>query len=684
VKKSAVSRRMKICSKPDLERDKNLSTDYIIGIDTGGTYTDAVVIDRASQRILASAKSLTTKGDLAVGVGLAMREAVSLPGEAIDAQAVKLVSISTTLATNAVVEGHGGAAAAVLIGFDDRMAERTGIASAFPDMPILRIEGGHDHNGLAVKPLDVNALRRGLDALAGKVTSIAIASTFAVRNNQHEMAARDVVAETLSLPVTLSSELSSALDAPRRALTAVLNARLIGHSSKLIAAVKRAMAELRIVCPLMIMKGDGALALADSIEKRPIETILSGPAASLMGAKWLSGMDDFIVSDMGGTTTDVGILEKGRPLVAPLGAEVGGWRTMVKAIDIKTIGLGGDSEVSIGTNGRIEVGPQRAVPLSLLASRAAQTIALLEADLADTEGASLHGRFLVLPFGKAPDAAVQGLNGRELEIHKQLTDVPLPLRRVATSTAAQRAIASLRRKGLVQLCAFTPSDAAHALQLQDNWSTEAAQLSAQLLYRFRYMRKASADELRTFCHEIWDTVVALSARIVLETALGEVAESRTLVDAVCAGRPLLGRARISIAPVLPIVAVGGPVRIYYHEVAERLGTDVVFTSYCDVANAVGAASALVLNRVTVTVEGNGQGLFRVHGGGHSEEFGSGSKALANAVELATRLAKNHAVESGAVAPRCEVSVSKTMMPEAQDDEGLLTATVIAEAAGRPA
>src|SRR6185312_6784021 len=159
-------------------------------------------------------------------------------------------------------------------------------------------------------------------------------------------------------------ELSSSLDAPRRALTAALNARLISRISLLIEAVGRAMASLNIVCPLMIVKGDGTLALAETVAKRPIETVLSGPAASLVGARWLSGLDDFIMSDMGGTTTDLGMLIAGRPKVTDKGAELGGWRTMVKAIEVKTIGLGGDSEITIGADGSLIVGPQRVIPVS--------------------------------------------------------------------------------------------------------------------------------------------------------------------------------------------------------------------------------------------------------------------------------------------------------------------------------
>ncbi len=386
---------------------------------------------------------------------------------------------------------------------------------------------------------------------------------------------------------------------------------------------------------------------------------------------------------MGGTTTDVGILENGRPLVAPQGAEVGGWRTMVKAIDVKTIGLGGDSEIAIGTDGKIEVGPQRAVPLSLLASRVPETIALLEADLAETEGASLHGRFLVLPFGKDDRPPPDGLSAREAEILAMVSDLPLPLRKVAVSSAAQRAIAALRRKGLIQLCGFTPSDAAHVLKLQSNWSAEAAVLGAKLLARFRTMNILDSVALDAFCREVWSAAVTKSARIIIDTALGPLGDCNSLVEAVCEGRPRVGRANVAISPAMPIVAVGGPVRVYYDEVAKRLGTQVVFAPFCDVANAVGAASALVTDRVVVSVEGDGNGLFRVHGDGQTEQFGSGRLALVRAEEFARALALSRASERGAFEPRVDISIERNLMPEARDDDGLLTAVVTAEAIGRP-
>lgn len=656
---------------------------YFIGVDTGGTYTDAAIIAARDHRVITSAKAITTKGDLAIGVSEAISKAVAGLPNGLQAENISLVSVSTTLATNAVVEGHGSSVGVILAGFDAQMAERTGIAKAFPGMPIEVIAGGHDHNGDEKEVLDKAGLEAALARIAEKCEAFAVASAFAVRNPTHEHLIREIITRRTGKPVTLSSELSSSLDAPRRALTAALNARLISRVSLLIEAVGRVMAALKIVCPLMIVKGDGTLALAETVATRPIETVLSGPAASLVGARWLSGLDEFIMSDMGGTTTDLGVLKDGRPRISEEGAEVGGWRTMVKAIDVRTIGLGGDSEVHFEGNGGLTIGPQRIVPVSLIAERFPEVLAMLDSDIADSEGGSMHGRFVIHPFGAPAALHAADLTAREREILGLVTDRPKPIRKVAVSSGAQRALAALRRKGLVQVAGFTPSDAAHVLGLQSNWSKPAAEKAALLLVRFREMRMPSADRVHGFCEEVWSDVVRLTGRVLLDTALGRKTGGDALLDAVCSGKGVIGLTNIGMRPTVPVVAVGGPVKIYYGEVAKRLSAEVVFPDFCDVANAVGAATGVVARSVVVTIEGDGSGLFRVHGPKGTEAFTSGAAALTAGEELARKAALAVVAEMGAARAEVKVSAIKSFLPDAVDDSGLLKADITAEAIGRP-
>lgn len=663
-------------------------TTYLIGVDTGGTYTDAAVLDAASQSVLASAKALTTRGDLAIGVSEAIERVLGeLPAGA--AARVRLVSVSTTLATNAVVEGHGSPVCVVLAGFDQTMVQRSGLTTAFPGLVVERIAGGHDHNGGEVTKLDMAALADIAERHKGAVEAFAVASQFAVRNPAHEHAARDFLIAQTGLPVTCSTELASALDAPRRALTAALNARLISRISLLVVAVEKAMLAFGIDAPLMITKGDGSLARASTVALRPIETVLSGPAASLVGAAKLSGLESFILSDMGGTTTDLGVYENGRPQVNEQGADVGGWRTMVQAIDVRTLGLGGDSEVTFDVKGVPTVGPRRAVPVSLAASRFPELIESLEANLSDPETSSMAGRFVMLPLGKSGAGAdAAGLNARERDMLGAITARPMPLARLPGGSSGQRALEGLARKGHVQMVSFTPSDAAHVLNLQDNWSREAAVLAAKLLVRFVLM-KAPGDELAgQICNAVWEETVRLTGRAVLETALGhhtiEPGGSGGLIDVVCRGLGQRSLARVQITPQVPVVAVGGPVKVYYPEVGVRLGCEMVFPHACEVANAVGAATGMIARTVSVEVNGNGSGVFRVHGPDDVTQLGNAGEAVKLASRLARAAAGAAVSEMGGGEATFEETVERVMLPDAVNDSGLLHAVVQVAARARPA
>ena len=196
--------------------------------------------------------------------------------------------------------------------------------------------GGHDVHGNATA-LDLGPLEQALPELADSVSAFAVCGYFATRNPAHELSVLEMIRQRTHLPVTASHQLSSKLGGPRRALTTLLNARLISLIDRLIEATQGFMAARNIAAPLMVVRGDGALVSAAFARERPIETILSGPAASLVGARHLTGLDDAVVSDIGGTTTDVAVLDKGRPRLDPEGATVGGFRTMVEAVGMRNI-----------------------------------------------------------------------------------------------------------------------------------------------------------------------------------------------------------------------------------------------------------------------------------------------------------------------------------------------------------
>src|SRR5450631_3313986 len=335
-----------------------------LGLDTGGTFTDAVLL-ADGRRVVASAKSLTTHWDLAIGIGHAIRAVQGEASPRMSGGDIDLVSVSTTLATNAVVEGRFSPVCTLLIGFDDAMVSRSGLQQH--GGALVRIGGGHGATGDEGAELDESAIERAVAEHASHVEAFAVAANFSVRNPAHELRARQIIRALSHKPVTCAHELTSKLDAPRRALTAALNARLTPQIRHLIEALSRVLTDESIDAPLMIVKGDGSLMKAQIALEYPVETILSGPAASVVGAGFLTGLEDFVVSDMGGTTTDVAVVSAGRPVIRAEGALVGAWRTMVEAVDVRTSGLGGDSEVTFDRQHRLCVGPRKAMPLSLLA-----------------------------------------------------------------------------------------------------------------------------------------------------------------------------------------------------------------------------------------------------------------------------------------------------------------------------
>jgi N-methylhydantoinase A/oxoprolinase/acetone carboxylase beta subunit len=338
-----------------------------LGLDTGGTFTDAVLL-ADGRELIASAKALTTPWNLAIGISEAIHSVLGrLP--AAERRAVSLVSVSTTLATNAVVENRFSPVCTLLIGFDDAMAERSGLQRRGTAGAVVRIQGGHTATGEEEDPLDEAAVERAVSEHGTKAEAFAVAAHFSVRNPLHELRARKIIRTLSPKPVTCAHELSSKLDAPRRALTAALNARLTPQIRHLIEALAGVLKEESIDAPLMIVKGDGSLMKAEIALEYPVETILSGPAASVVGAGFLTGLEDFVVSDMGGTTTDVAVVSGRRPVINADGALVGTWRTMVEAVDVRTCGLGGDSEVHFDREPRLRVGPRKAMPLSLMAHR---------------------------------------------------------------------------------------------------------------------------------------------------------------------------------------------------------------------------------------------------------------------------------------------------------------------------
>jgi N-methylhydantoinase A/oxoprolinase/acetone carboxylase beta subunit len=596
--------------------------------------------------------------------------------------------MSTTLATNALVEGQGNRAALVMIGFADDDLARDGLASALGSDPLVRLAGGHDVHGNE-RQLDLAPLQAALPALGASVAGFAVCGYFAVRNPAHELAAADIIRKRTGLPVTMSHELSARLGGPRRALTTLLNARLVGLIDRLVAATEDYLAARGIAAPLMVVRGDGALVSAAFARGRPIETILSGPAASLVGARHLTGLADAFVSDIGGTTTDVAVLSGGRPRLDPEGATVGGHRTMVEAVAMRTFGLGGDSEIALaeaGLEAALKLGPRRLVPLSLAAHLHGEPVrAALERQLAATGSGRLDGR-LAMRTGM-PERFAAGLTDAEARLYAAVTATPQPVDRLVASTAQQAVLARLVARGLVAAVGFTPSDAAHVLGRQSNWDAGAARLGALLLARRRDGRGIPvADSAEALSERVLVALTRRSAEAIFETALVEDGlPGGEIVAHVLAQRALDGRhgtARLSLSLDRPVIGLGASAPLHYARLGERVGSEVVVPADADVANALGAVVGQVRVSAEAMVARPSDELFRVSAGAYRADFRDEGLAMDAARAQARGLAEARASEAGAEELQVEL-VEHLSAATVEGQRTFVEARVVATAFGRP-
>ena len=654
----------------------------IIGLDTGGTYTDGVLFD-PERGVLAAGKSLTTKHDLSIGLEGALAQVLPAARDDID-----LVCISTTLATNAVVEGHGSPVGLLMIGFDERVLGRGGLGEALAGDPAAFIQGGHNPFGSEEAPLGMEQARKAIEEMAPKVSGFAITGMFAVRNSEHERALRDLVLELTDLPVTCSHELSAKLDAPKRALTAVLNARLIPQLRHLIEAVGQILGRVGIDAPLMVVKGDGSLEDAAIALRRPVETILSGPAASLVGAHYLSGEDDGIVVDMGGTTTDIVLLHDGVPVIDEDGASVGGWKTMVEAVSIHTFGLGGDSEVHVGNQGGVRLGPRRCMPISLLVHQHPEVLQVLEEQVKSTPQ-TYHGQF-ALRLRKLGEQSSLPLSQRR--VWDMLEEGPVSLCDLQGEGLTGRPLTTLVNRGLVLLAGFTPSDAAHVLGAHTEWSEPAARLAASLWLR-KQLAGRPPESIEALSKLVLEMLVRQSGRGVLGALISESSEYDLetggelgsafvdwFLDPRREARPLF---RPAFEIERPLVAIGAPVATYYPAIAERMGVRLAIPEHAEVANAVGAASAGIMQLVSILVSKPDEDTYRVHLPDGVRDLDDLEEAYALAGPSAQDLARQRAEQAGAVDVRVSEHRKEKIFHTNDGIEVFLEAIVTAKAVGRP-
>lgn len=436
-----------------------------IGIDTGGTYTDIVVYDMGSGKVLGSGKTPTTKDHLEVCI----LKALDSMDQSYIHQA-ELLALSTTLATNACLENKGGRAKCLMIGMNpESMSNLDQVYGSygFRDLKeLVFIDGKPEH--LFEKPEDPDweeLKEKGPEWFRG-CRAVGITQIYPDANGGRFEQEAEKILKKEGFQVTTAWNMFHDVDVLRRGAGTLLNARLIPIISDFLDAVRRALSERHLKMPIAIVAGNGNQ-MAEAVAcERPVETLLSGPAASAVGGSVISGEPDGILVDMGGTTTDIALIREGEPVLADHGISIGQWRTTVKGLYVDTTLLGGDSEV-LFENGRILLGKERVIPLSALVQMfPAQKEQIIHRLQALAESGKKHTRmlheFLVLQNNILDEPDLRDrYTPEEIRICEALRNGPLILEdfaEAAGESVYKPGTERLEAEGVIMRSGLTPTD----------------------------------------------------------------------------------------------------------------------------------------------------------------------------------------------------------------------------------
>jgi N-methylhydantoinase A/oxoprolinase/acetone carboxylase beta subunit len=573
--------------EPDTYSDdfeKITTARYGLGVDTGGTFTDAVIVDLDDNTVVAKRKSPTTHHDLSIGLGNSVRAVFESCD--IKPEDISLVGISTTLATNSILEGHGGEVGLILIGWNPLDPVH------FGEKNKVFVKGGYDSKGQPLAPMSKAEVTEAIKKVSEGVDAIAISGLFSIANSSQEKKVKELAIQLTGLPVIAGHELSAAMGIDLRAETAVLNGKLISIVSKFFDDVERTFKDVGVKAPIMVYKGDGSVMTIDNARIYPIETILSGPAASSMGGMMLSGYEDCLMVDIGGTSTDIAIMEGGFPQIQFEGASVGKWRTRVKAVDMSTVALGGDSKVTLD-GPRFILGPDRVIPLCTYAEEHPEVIGKIIGSDTFEYYEALEGI----------DRSV--LNEKELRIFDNIVGKgPLSkldiMGMVEGLWVIDEELNSMVRKETLRIASLTPTDVMVFLKKFTLGSKAGADAGITALSNKLGMTKKQAATA------LFDEIKTQVAEAVMSKVFDDRFRnwydhgSRVLM------RRLVSKVRndtIEIMPKfkIPIVGVGAPSKFMMEDLADRLNAIVVFPEHNDVGNAIGAITSKVSESLSATI-----------------------------------------------------------------------------------
>lgn len=628
----------------------------VLGIDTGGTYTDGVLLEYNTNQIITAHKSLTTKRDYSIGIENVIKE-IKLS----DPSAIQMVSISTTLATNAIAEGKGKRVGLFLIGYDPELIDSFKMADRFATPLYFYIQGGHDLHGQEKEDLDLPGLLEKTNSLKDKVDAIAVSSYFSPRNPEHEIRAHKAIASVCELPIVLGHQLSTSLGSVERATTAALNASLLAVLQEFIIAVRRAMENRGIDAPLMVVRGDGTLMNDEFAARSPVETIHSGPAASAIGGRFLSSKDFALVLDIGGTTTDLALVMNGEVAISETGASVSGYKTAVKAANLLSIGLGGDSYITLRRGNELSIGPERVVPLAYLSHQHPNVRKRLAA-LANRGWPAPLPRELEYWFLQREIKDLNSLTKREQEVIDILKSGPKPeievLKMLGLLNTNQLDSNNLWREEVIGKSGFTPTDILHVDGRYSPWDVKASQAALTVLSNF-----LNQDE-NQLCQFIWAEITGKITKAVVNFLTERDIPDKHDPNHALANwflensiHPSHDHLETKIQLKYPLIGIGAPAEVLLKDTARVLNTELILPEYFQVANAAGAVagSVMVTEKILIYPHLDAGKIdvigYYVQGREYREEVEELEEAISIAKRIAEESAHSAALRSGANNPQ---------------------------------
>ncbi|MGD9325152.1 MAG: DUF1638 domain-containing protein [Desulfobacterales bacterium] len=649
-----------------------------LGIDAGGTYTDTVIYDLAKGKTLCKSKALTTKWDFTLGIGEAM---AGLDQEKL--HQVEMVSLSTTLATNAIVEGEGQKVGMIIMPPYGRFEPQD-----IPYEPKAAISGQLEITGKEISPVDEKEVKGIVRRMVAEddVKAFAVSGYAGAINPAHELKIKRIIREETGLFVTCGHELSDILNFKTRAHTAMLNARIIPKLAKLLLDLERVLEKLGIFAPIVVVKGDGTLMSADMAKERPVETILSGPAASVAGARHLTGLKSALVVDMGGTTTDTAALADGMVSVCATGSNIGGQKTHVKALEIRTSGLGGDSLIQ-WDKGRFYLGPRRVAPIAWLGATYPGTDnALKFLDMYLDRHTVSTRDMQILALTGSPDNMT--LIPQEEKVLTLLKSRPFSIDELIKRTGVlfekSLKLERLEDSFIIQRCGLTLTDLLHVRGRFDRWHKESAERYCQMFSRLTKMDIAEmADHLLDMGVERL-TLELLKRQLDEETdpeALHTCPVCRTLVKNLLSGGS--DRYTVHIDLKRPVVGIGAPIHFFLPRAAKALGAEAILPQDADVANAIGAITSNVVVKRHVRIVPNQEGGFLIEGLVGARHFQNFAEADAFAREELAQMVRNLAGAAGTSSRVVELR-TEDQIPTTADGKQIFMGRIIhAKLSGQP-